>query len=575
MRASRTGVLLSVLALAGCRGVIGGLAGGDDSAGLGGSSGSAGHGPGKAGGGQGSTNQGGSAQGGAGPTAGSGGGACVPNLVATSVRRLARSQYLASLREAFGESVTLDLAVLPVDEVVLGYASNRGLPTTSQGVQAYQTAAEKVAEQVAQKIAMVSTCDPKAKGDETCAKNLFEQIAPAFLRHRPTDVERARWLSAFQTGAKSGGYASGIRIATSRLLQSPSFLYALDTLDPAGTGQLPLTGPALATRLSLLLWNGPPDAALLAAAEQGKLLQEQGLRDEADRMLKDDTRAARFTRQFAWEWLGIAGIDQDIIDPTRLAPFQPVVLTEMKEDAGRFVDHVLRKQQGSLHDLLLAPFSFPQGSEAGIYGTGKPAAGGATEWPAGQRSGLLTLPAVLYRTAHSSQTSPVLRGKWVREAMFCTEPPPPPKDVMAVEPKITEGTTTRERYAEHRNNPKCSGCHELMDDIGFTFEHYDQLGRYRTKDGNQPVDSSGNLSGTDVDGKLTGVADLAQKLGQSAEVQSCMARQIFRYAEGRPETEGDTCVLQQMQAALAGPAPLRHALLTYVLSPTFRQRKMP
>jgi len=39
----------------------------------------------------------------------------------------------------------------------------------------------------------------------------------------------------------------------------------------------------------------------------------------------------------------------------------------------------------------------------------------------------------------------------------------------------------RERMAQHRTNPACSSCHQLMDPIGLSFEHFDATGRWRIK----------------------------------------------------------------------------------------------
>jgi len=94
--------------------------------------------------------------------------------------------------------------------------------------------------------------------------------------------------------------------------------------------------------------------------------------------------------------------------------------------------------------------------------------------------------------------------------------------------------TTRERIVAHTASETCQGCHSLMNPIGFAFEGFDAMGRPRTTDNGKPVDTSGALTGTDVDGAFNGPEELASKLGQSASTRECFARQWFQFASGMP-----------------------------------------
>ena len=51
----------------------------------------------------------------------------------------------------------------------------------------------------------------------------------------------------------------------------------------------------------------------------------------------------------------------------------------------------------------------------------------------------------------------------------------------------------RERIAQHRANPVCASCHNIMDPLGFSLENYDAVGRWRTIDENKAIDASGVL----------------------------------------------------------------------------------
>jgi hypothetical protein len=170
-----------------------------------------------------------------------------------------------------------------------------------------------------------------------------------------------------------------------------------------------------------------------------------------------------------------------------------------------------------------------------------------------QRAGILTQAGFLSVQGHPDQTSPVLRGKFVRSMLLCKPPPPPPNDVDISLPTVDEGATARLRFAAHESAGRsCATCHKLMDPIGLTFEHFDAIGQYREQDNGQPLDVSGEIMGaTDatLGGAFNGPAELAAKLANSEQVRACMATQWFRFASGRSEADGDGCSLATMQRA--------------------------
>jgi hypothetical protein len=172
--------------------------------------------------------------------------------------------------------------------------------------------------------------------------------------------------------------------------------------------------------------------------------------------------------------------------------------------------------------------------------------------PAGKASGLLTLPALLSLMAKPDQSWPIYRGKFVREALLCQILPTPPANIPKP-PDVQPGVSTRTRLTEHETNPSCSGCHQLMDPIGFGFEAYDAIGRFRTTDGNQPVDTSGDVvQSDDANGRFNGVAELANRLASSTEVRQCFARQWFRFAMSRFEQTPDNCSMKSIADKFEG-----------------------
>ena len=165
--------------------------------------------------------------------------------------------------------------------------------------------------------------------------------------------------------------------------------------------------------------------------------------------------------------------------------------------------------------------------------------------------------------AHENRTSYILRGKMVREAMFCTVVPPPPPGVDASETNIPPTATAQERSVLHRTKPECASCHELFDPLGFAFEIYDAVGRFRVNDAaGKPIDSRATIAATaKIDGAVGDALELTRRLGPAEEVQDCVARQWLRFALGREldETEDASTLSAVLKATNdSGGKVVRH-----------------
>src|SRR5262249_38642677 len=155
---------------------------------------------------------------------------------------------------------------------------------------------------------------------------------------------------------------------------------------------------------------------------------------------------------------------------------------------------------GDVATLLTAPYSLMNAELRAFYGLGAPEGGegapGELEVvpldPA-QRAGFLTHASLLSVLAKPNQSSPVHRGKFVRERLLCPTVSPPPPDVDIQPPEVRPGIPTRRQFEQHAQDPVCASCHELMDPIGFAFERYDGIGLYREVDQGVPVDASGEI----------------------------------------------------------------------------------
>ena len=229
----------------------------------------------------------------------------------------------------------------------------------------------------------------------------------------------------------------------------------------------------------------------------------------------------------------------------------------MQAELPAFVEHVIWSADHNLRTLFTAPIAFVSGPLSQLYGVTTPA--GATPTlvtlPAEQgRAGILTQAGFLSVQGHPDQTSPVLRGKFVRSMLLCDPPDAPPPDVNVSVPSIDQGGTARERFSAHLTaGNTCTGCHLEMDPIGLTFEHFDAIGQFRETDNGRPIDVSGEIFAvTDptLEGAFVGVQALAEKLAGSDQVRDCVATQWFRFAAGRMEAQADSCSLGTFQEAL-------------------------
>ena len=193
-----------------------------------------------------------------------------------------------------------------------------------------------------------------------------------------------------------------------------------------------------------------------------------------------------------------------------------------------------------------------------------------------RRAGILTHAGILASLAKSNQTDPIHRGKFVRERLLCQTVPAPPVNANITPPAVTPGSTTRERFSQHRADPACAGCHTLMDPIGLGFEHYDALGQWRDLDQNLPIDSTGDVVGSDVSGPFDGAVALTQKLAESQQVKDCLVQTWFRFAHGRTVTEADAGNLTILNAAFAGNAyKLSELMVAVTQTHAFRYLLVP
>jgi hypothetical protein len=475
------------------------------------------------------------------------------------LRRLTRFEYANSAKALLNVD-TSAVNDLPVDEVTDGFDNNAAVLTVSSlHAEKYVLVSEALAKLAVANASLVS-CDTSKKTEESCAREFAQSFGRRAFR-RPLSAEDEQLLmTAYAAGKDGGSHAEGIEVMIRAALQSPDFLYRLEIATPvdAAAKLVPLSQYELATRLSFLIWGSGPDDPLLDAAARGELGTKEQVATRAKAMLADP-KARVAVSNFYNQWVGTSRLSIT----TKNTSLYPLYSTEVRDAMARelpsFVEYVMWSSDHKLKSLLTSPIGSVTAPLAKIYDVAAPT--GTTPqmvtFPDNQgRAGILTQAGFLAVQAHPDQTSPVLRGKFIRTKLLCQPPPPPPPDVDITPPDVSEGATARDRFGAHlKAGSTCNGCHTLMDPIGFAFENFDGVGKYRQKDNEHDIDASGEVLNSNdpaLAGKFNGVRELATKLAASDLVQDCVVTQWFRFASGRSEAEGDACSLSTLQERFAG-----------------------
>ncbi len=310
------------------------------------------------------------------------------------------------------------------------------------------------------------------------ADRLLRNFVQAAYRRPVEEVEVQRFLRLFEREFELGsGFARSMLTAYTGVLVSPGFVFVDER-----PGKL--DDWALATRLSLFLWNSIPDAALRARAASGELRKPEVLRKETERLL-DDPKSRRFVDAFTDYWLDLRKIDDTSPSATIYNDYEldePLKLAALDETRLFFAE--LLREDLPARNIIGSDFTYLNERLARHYGI--PGVAGAkmrrVTLPRGsERGGLMTMASVLKVTANGTTTSPVLRGHWITERMFGIDTRPPPPNVKAVEPDIRGAVTIRQQLALHRDNPTCASCHVKMDPPGFALESFDVMGAHRDR----------------------------------------------------------------------------------------------
>ncbi len=501
-----------------------------------------------------------------------------------ALRRLLARHYTNSVRDLLGAQAAG--VVTPPDDVQLNGFDAIGsaqLAVSDAAVEAYEQSAraaatEAVADNISQIEAYLAGCSPEAPDDANCHGQFIRNFGRRAFRRPLEAAEQATYLEVAQTTAlEDGNFFTGVEYTIAAMLQSPNFLYQVEigVPDPDAPHVRRLTGYEMATRLSYFLRDTTPSPALMDAAQQGVLDSAEGVRSVAQSILESgDTRIA--LSNFYSEILHLDKLTGLPKDPGTYPLWSPQVAESMRRETLALIEDVIWQQDGDIRWILDSPFTFVDATLAQFYGISHPSGGEFSDAflkvpqrPDHKRGGIFGQGAFLSLFAHISSTSPTHRGKFVRETILCQAIPAPPPDVATDLPPAGEDyPTARDRLEQHMTDDACSGCHILMDPIGFGLENYDGIGQFRTMENGVEIDTVSEITPY---GDFDGALELGTRLREAPEVSLCMVRKLFRHATGHVETLGELPTLRGIDDDFVdGGLRMQQLLVDLVASQTFR-----
>ncbi|MEO0593141.1 MAG: DUF1592 domain-containing protein [Myxococcota bacterium] len=489
---------------------------------------------------------------------------------ADRVRRLSNREYLNALHDLF-PGVSVPDVELPVPASPKGFDNDATtLAVGPSDFDAQLTIMESFAPEAADYALSRVDCAGQSVG--VCGQRFVEYWSLRIFR-RPFPLEKlAEFVDLF---VEAGSTEVGGALALQSMLMAPEFIYRLErSADDPSQGVVQADGYTMAERLAFLIWEGPPDDELLLAAEQGRLDSAEELQLQAERML-EDAKARRPIETFFFQWLQLDHIDDANKNPED--GLTGALRDAMKEQTLRTLDHLVFERGASFGELLSSNETFVNRELAQLYGLEPVEGWSAVELDSSERRGVLTHASFLAAHGHPNYPSPVLRGAYVMDVILCQPTGEPPPDAQDASPDIgsqtAEVVTNRDRYevSTSEQGATCFACHQFINPLGYAFEQFDTMGRYRTDDNGAAIDATGAYRGLVFDG----AADLIGQLVESPDVQRCATSKYLTYALGGQEVSGSECLASRVEQSMAeSGGTVRDFFTALVSQPEFSQVRL-
>ncbi len=485
------------------------------------------------------------------------------------LQRLTREEYIETVRSAVGVDIRSDaLKILPPDLRADGFSNTAyNLNVDLKHIEAYAQLAEIIVSRMdAEKFAARFQKSKKLTDDSM--RDLIAKMGKWLLRGPLTETEIVTYRGISTTVAHTGGdFKEAVSLILEAMLQSPRFIYRIENQKGDGLAY-PVGKYELASRMSYILWGGPPDAELLKAAETGEILNPEKAAEQIQRMLTED-RARKRSAQFISEWLNLARLDNLNPNPKNYPNWNSQLAKDMRQETLAYAEEVLWKQNRPLADLLNTQVAFLTPELAKHYGI--PVKTDGRKYDVStipSRGGLLTQGSIL--TVGGDEGSMVTRGLFVMQDLLrgVVKDPPPCVDTT---PVPTKAGLTQRSIAEARiANVNCGGCHVRFEPLAFGLEKFDGLGSFHEQDhhGNKLRDDGEILfPGAAKPVKYQSSAELMNLLAKSDRVKQSLTWKLTQFSLGRPLSASDAPVLEKVhQTAQKAGGRYSDVMLAILLS---------
>ena len=365
-----------------------------------------------------------------------------------------------------------------------------------------------------------------AEGASCLTKQLPDLLSLAW-RRPATQIEVDGLSNLYNTVIKDGSMpVQAVRVVIQAIVLSQNFLYRSELGVRQNDNSYGLTDWEMASAFSYIIWRRPPNEELRKIVLAGGFSQATNLRPIVEKMFNDPL-AKEGWKDFAAQWLETGKIETAT---KKAMEYNAAVKKSLIDEARNFfTDTMFSASSKTYKQLLTADYSVAEPALDFIYEAKSIA--GKTPFIHPERRGLLGLAGFLSSHALPDNSNPILRGVFINDKILCNDFAPAPP---FTPPESKPGLSNRELFRQH-NNPVCASCHTAIDNVGFAFENFDGLGKFRTTDAGDAITVDGKLT---LDGRSVTVAsprEMSEAIGNSLDGQRCYVRTLFRYSLGRTE----------------------------------------
>lgn len=485
------------------------------------------------------------------------------------VQRLTIPEYIETVRSAVGVDIAKEAReLLPPDLRADGFSNTAyNLNIDLKHVEAYGRLAEIIVSRMdVAKFAARFSKSRSLSTDDTMRDHVAAM--GKWLLRGPLDKREIDVYSGIATtvSSASGSFEDAMRYIVEAMLQSPRFVYRIENQHGDGSPR-PAGQHELASRISYILWGGPPDDELLRAADAGELGDRKKVEAQVQRMIKDPRTIER-SAQFVSEWLDLGRLANLRPDAREFPDWDAQLAGDMREETLAFFKDVAWKQNRPLAELLNSQVTFATSRLAKHYGL-KPAGEELSRYDLSGvpgRGGLLTQASIL--TIGGDDASMVTRGLFVLQDLLRGTINAPPPCVNTVPPPTKAGLTQRGIAETRIADINCGVCHTRFEPLAFGLERFDGIGAHHEQDkhGNRLRDDGEVLFPGEAKAvAYASSAELMNLLASSPRVSESLTWKVTQFALGRPLIAADAPSVTAIHKAAQQNSGTYSSLITAIV----------